>query len=175
MKKITRKEAKEQGLKKYYNGIPCPKGHDAIRLVSNYTCIECLRNQASLWATENPEKVKKSRKTWVVKNPDKNKQAKQNWQKNNKGKVRAHARKRQTLKNKRVPNWVSEDDLFLIEEAYCLAALRTQITGIMWHVDHTVPLQGKNVSGFHCIENLQVIPGKLNSSKYNKWDWATQK
>jgi hypothetical protein len=45
---ITRKEAKEAGLTRYFTGKPCIHGHVAPRLVSNKTCIECdrLRKQA---------------------------------------------------------------------------------------------------------------------------------
>ena len=41
MEVITKKEAKEQGLKFYFTGIPCSKGHTANRLVSNSSCTAC--------------------------------------------------------------------------------------------------------------------------------------
>lgn len=40
MKKITRKEAKEKGLKHYFTGKPCPKGHIAPRFIAG-GCVEC--------------------------------------------------------------------------------------------------------------------------------------
>jgi hypothetical protein len=43
MKIISRKDAKAQGLKRYHTGKPCKHGHVAERLVSNATCIDCLR------------------------------------------------------------------------------------------------------------------------------------
>jgi 5-methylcytosine-specific restriction endonuclease McrA len=36
-------------------------------------------------------------------------------------------------------------------------------------VDHTIPLQGKNVSGLHVENNLQIIPKSENSSKGNRF------
>ena len=42
MKIITRKEAIEQGLKRYYTGKPCKNGHVAERKTSSYACCECL-------------------------------------------------------------------------------------------------------------------------------------
>ena len=38
-----------------------------------------------------------------------------------------------------------------------------------WHVDHIIPLQGKNVSGLHVFSNLRVIPGEENVKKSNKY------
>ena len=40
---ISRKEAKAKGLKRFFTGIPCEKGHISEKLVSNRGCCECAR------------------------------------------------------------------------------------------------------------------------------------
>lgn len=40
---ITRKEAKAQGLKTYFTGNPCKRGHNSQRYTSSRGCVECLR------------------------------------------------------------------------------------------------------------------------------------
>lgn len=38
---ITRKDAKAQGLLRYFTGIPCSNGHIAERYVRNCVCLTC--------------------------------------------------------------------------------------------------------------------------------------
>jgi hypothetical protein len=43
---ITRAEAREKGLKRYFTGKPCGRGHIAERTVSDSHCCECTRLDA---------------------------------------------------------------------------------------------------------------------------------
>jgi flagellum-specific peptidoglycan hydrolase FlgJ len=87
----------------------------------------------------------------------------------NKGKVNSDTAKRYTAKMKRIPKWVTKDELKQISELYKLATKISQETGIPHHVDHEVPLQGEFVSGLHTISNLRIITAQENCSKNNKF------
>jgi hypothetical protein len=54
---------------------------------------------------------------------------------------------------------------FVNSEAHELRKLRNQITGFEWHVDHVLPLAGKDVCGLHVWSNLRVIPKIENLRK----------
>lgn len=67
------------------------------------------------------------------------------------------------------PAWVNRQD---VEPIYEQAIIQTRETGIQHHVDHIVPLRGRNVCGLHVSWNLQVIPATENFSKSNRFDEA---
>jgi len=56
MEIITRKEAKEQGLKYYFTGKPCKRNHVAKRKVTCATCYECHLFKEKEFRTNFPEK-----------------------------------------------------------------------------------------------------------------------
>lgn len=96
------------------------------------------------------------------------------WAKSNKGMANANKKAYKASKQRACPRWVRQDDelMWLMQEAYSLATLRTQMLGFPWHVDHKIPLRGKTVSGLHVPWNLAVIPGSENCSKSNKFNGA---
>ena len=124
---------------------------------------------------ENAEKEMERQRKWRQENPEKAREGYRNYRQEKPEKVNAKNAKRRASKLQRTPCWLTEDDLFMIKEAYALAKLRETATGFKWHVDHIVPLQSGVVSGMHVPTNLQVIPGALNCSKQNNWNWYEQR
>lgn len=83
----------------------------------------------------------------------------------NKHKRAANENKRRARKLNRTPEWLTDDDFWMMGEIYLLAQERSKLTGIEWHVDHIYPLKGKKVSGLHVPKNLRVITATENLRK----------
>jgi Recombination endonuclease VII len=49
MELISRSDAKERGLKRYYTGRPCPHGHQSQRYVGSMLCVGCLNDRRKLY------------------------------------------------------------------------------------------------------------------------------
>ena len=86
------------------------------------------------------------------------------------GKGAASARKRQASKLERTPSWANDQ---LIAAYYKEAKRLEELTGIQFHVDHIIPLQGELVSGLHVETNLQLLPAQENMGKSNSFDPMT--
>ena len=199
---MKRAEAKLLGLKTYLTGKPCKHGHFSTRYTNGAKCIECTVIQSIEWRAANPEKHLSSMKKWIDNNRKLHGTRVRRWQDANKDKVCADAKawalanpekvKAKALRYirkhpdaytaravasiakraKRVPQWLTPDDRWMMQEAYNLAKLRTKMFGFVWEVDHIIPLRGELVSGLHVPTNLQVIPKAENRSKRNHYSFA---
>lgn len=59
---ITAREAFDKGLKRYYTGMPCKYGHIDERMISNGSCVSCLKVRRDKTRASNYERVKEWRK-----------------------------------------------------------------------------------------------------------------
>lgn len=71
MEVISRKEAKELGLKRYFTGNPCKHGHISERKVCDGGCVECSKISSREWKLNNKEKVRKAQRKWFINNKEK--------------------------------------------------------------------------------------------------------
>jgi hypothetical protein len=147
------------------------------------SCKECVRERKrQIWASDperyraygkkykaaNKEIIAERAKKYVAENRDARVATMKAYRQNTKYVQAEYVRRRQAAKMQRTPAWLTEDDIWMMREAYKLARLRTKLFGFSWHVDHVLPLQGKVVSGLHVPTNLQVIPWLDNLKKHNR-------
>lgn len=71
-------------------------------------------------------------------------------------------RNRDARKLQATPGWF---DKAAVEAIYEEAARLSAVTGIEHHVDHIIPLRGRQVCGLHVQNNLMAVPREWNSSK----------
>lgn len=86
------------------------------------------------------------------------------WKADNKDKTAEATRARQAGLKQRTPTWANRQTM---ADVYAAARTITRLTGTQHHVDHILPLHGRNVSGLHVFSNLQILPESANLRKGN--------
>ncbi len=201
MELLTRADALATGRTQYFTGKPCKHGHLSPRMTANRTCIECLARTTAAWKAANPETRNAAWAPWASKNaeylrarirpPEPKEQVNarnrknyavdstrfrantKKWNIKNPAKVRARSARRKARLLQATPAWADDIAILGWYEARIAAE---ELFGISVHVDHTVPLQSKKVSGLHVDSNLRLMPGVENSRKGNRhWPdmWET--
>ncbi len=124
-----------------------------LRYASDPVYREKALATAARWYSENRDRAIENARRWA----SENKEAAR------KGAV-ARTVKYKAVKLRAIPPWA---DVAAIISVYEQAADLRQL-GVDVHVDHVVPLQGRNVCGLHVHWNLQLLYGPDNCSKGNK-------
>ena len=125
--------------------------------------------QNKAYNEKNKEKRKAYNKAWYKKNKEEHAVRTKAWQQANKDKRNATDAKRRSAELNRTPSWLTKEDWAEIEDIYRMAKRRSEVEGIQYHVDHIIPLQGKNISGLHVPSNLQILRARDNLSKGNRY------
>lgn len=118
----------------------------------------------------NKENRKAYSKAWNETNKEHVKTYRKAYNETNKDWKAAHNAKRRASRLERTPPWLTEQHLKEMEGVYKLRQRLTEETGVVYHVDHIIPLQGKDISGLHVPWNLEVIPAEYNFSKCNSYE-----
>lgn len=179
---VSRNEAKQLGLKRYFTGSPCKYGHTSERLVSSKCCVVCNQEKTKKFEADNPDKRRewhrKANANWRLNNPEASKElykrsnanrrpwtkedGKRHYQKY-KAYFKQSAMEREAHVKQATPPWINRDDLIKVYQD-CPEA---------YHVDHIIPLRGVTpegwrVSGLNVPWNLQYLPASENLSKGNR-------
>jgi hypothetical protein len=109
-----------------------------------------LRAQRKYLTTENGRKISQQSAT--------------NWRKNNPATDNYHSRTGYMLRRNRVPAWANLD---AIRAIYAEADRLSRETGVVYQVDHIVPMKSPIVCGLHCEANLRPLPALENAQKSN--------
>lgn len=163
---------------------PCKRGYWE-RYIKGMVCVECQRETSARWTRTNREKKNIQSRKWkdnnhehileyakvtrIAKAGEIKIKKKTIWKKENPANQRARSRKYSIKKFNAVPVWFTEEDQQEIAAIYAEAARLTYLTGVIHHVDHILPLQGRTVSGLHIPNNLQILTAMENRSKSNKF------
>lgn len=142
---------------------------------------EKLRAYYASYREKNKELIAEKRKSNALKNKEYAKkyketnkenvyQTKKRYVENNRSYINSYVVSRKVAKLNRTAKWLSAFDKLKIKCIYSVASMLTRENNESWHVDHIIPLQGNNVSGLHVPSNLQVIKGKENMAKHNKFE-----
>jgi tRNA nucleotidyltransferase/poly(A) polymerase len=121
------------------------------------------------WQLANPEKANANARKWVEKNKEKSRKSKMRYFSANLERHCAQQNKRRATKLNATPKWLTDFDYDYMLSIYTQAKQLEILDGIERHVDHIVPLRGKNVSGLHVPWNLQILTATENISKNNKF------
>jgi len=180
----TRAEAKATGATHYFTGVPCTRGHIALRKTKG-VCVECMKED---WAIDNEkrkdkpksEAAKAAGKRYYQKNREaiiaraaarpanEVRQYKNKHKQNNPEYYKALTSVRKRRHRAATPKWVGADEKKAIRQLYLEAQRLTKLTGERYVVDHVYPLISDEVCGLHTLKNLRIMTQAENLVKSNK-------
>ena len=180
----SREEAKRTGATHYYTGVPCVRGHVALRKTKG-VCVVCMQED---WALDNAKRATKPKtaaaKAAASRYYEKNRLAviaraaqrpsvekrrlRAEYKARNVDAVRVDTSMRKRRHRAATPEWLTAEERAVMRGLYTHARALSKLTGVSYVVDHIVPLQGAAVCGLHVPWNLQVITREENARKSNK-------
>ena len=129
---------------------------------------EKIRENARKRYVENKERMRETTRKWKAKNKERMREAQRQWSKANPSKINEYSANRRATRLNATPAWLTDKQQAEMAAIYKEAMAMEKQTGILHHVDHIVPLKGKNVSGLHVPWNLQILTATENMSKGNR-------
>ena len=122
---------------------------------------------AEIYARYRESSLEKS-KQYYQDNIEERRAKQRHWSKTNRGIANALSKRYKLKKANATPLWLTPEQLYNMQCTYKVAAQLSETSNQKWHVDHIVPIRGKDVCGLHVPWNLQVLPAKMNMQKGNR-------
>jgi 5-methylcytosine-specific restriction endonuclease McrA len=188
---ISRSDAVQQGLKRYFTGKPCLRGHVAERFTSVYSCVICQRSHTDGWRDANPERhhelavqrekkyverrkayaianrtqLSESNRRWYAENKQARKVSIQKWKAKNPDTLRAIKHNyRAKLADRGKFTAADVRDLMAVQKGKC-AHPWCRVALKKYHVDHMIPVSS---GGLNVKSNLQLLCQPCNNKKWAK-------
>lgn len=105
---------------------------------------------------------------WIKNNPERRKEISSKSKRRHRGTINSHTAKRHAQRLNATPPWLTKEHFEQIKMLYKEAARLTKETGIIYNVDHIIPLNNKTVCGLHVPWNLQILTKQENERKGNR-------
>lgn len=171
---VSLQNARDWGLGQYYNGIPCKNGHITFRRTNKAQCLGCEKESHRLSRTINADKLRTEKREWK-RNAKLDSDYMEKLRAQNKERYYRYidsSRRKNSARSKRVrqatPTWLTQAQRNEILSVYEERDKVTNETGVKHHVDHEVPLKGRDVCGLHVPWNLRVLESMENFTKNNR-------
>lgn len=196
---VTRAEAREMGLPRYFTGKPCPHGHVAERFTSGGGCRECLRLRFEekrrsegigprisqprdeflskrrvlniRWKEKNRSRLASEARKYYLEHKDECDARSRRSARLNPEAAKERARRRRAKKKGASGSHTSAEisRLAVLQKYHCANCKISIRTG--WHIDHIMPLSKGGADG---IENIQLLCAPCNHSKHalDPIEWA---
>lgn len=156
LKSLCKVCSKLKGREHYSNNKDYYKNRSRKYYLDNKEVI-CAKTKA--YQQDNRDKTLLNKRIYRDKNRSSINEYQRGYVKDNSGKFNAKQAKRRASKLKATPTWYEKE---AIKQFYINCPEG-------YHVDHIIPLQGKNVRGLHVLANLQYLTIEENLRKSNKF------
>ena len=164
---ISREEARAQGLKRYFTGERCPRGHTAPRYVSTKQCVDCLLVWKRTWREANRDRFNAQARAARAANPEKARARYKKWQSTKDGraaKARLQRERRARLRGSNGRHSVVDLVEILSAQRGRCAYCRVKV-GDEYEADHIIPLA---LGGSNSRRNIQIVCPPCNRRKRTK-------